>query len=260
TRAENTLKTFILPDRTSAEWSRPVTPVTPLEVPVPQIGLAVALAEATKNRPELEQAETNAEINKLNEKFYREQIKPQVDLVSSYTTSGLAGTRNLLSGGAATVPPNLVGGYFDSLGNLLAQDFPTYRFGVQVSLPLRNRTAKANLGSTLVAADKLANQRAQTEQTIEADVRNSLQALRSAESRMASATDARAASEDLYESEQRQFRGGTTTFYLVLQRQNDLSRARNLEIQARTSLNKAISDFQRAIGATLTVNHVTVTK
>lgn len=260
TRAENSLKTFILPDRLSAEWARPVTPVTPTDLSVPRIGLEIAMSEAIKNRPELEQLETNAEINQVNEKYYRNQLKPQIDLVSSYTTAGLAGTRNPLSSGASTVPPNLVGGYFDSFGNLLKQDFPTYRAGVQISLPLRSSVAKANLGLTLVAGDKIKNQRAQTEQVIEAQVRNGLQALRSAEARLASATDARAAADELYASEQRQFRGGTTTFYLVLQRQTELSAARGRELQARTDLNKAISEFQRAIGTTLTVNNVTVTK
>ena len=91
-------------------------------------------------------------------------------------------------------------------------------------------------------------------------MRNSLQALRSAEARLASATAARAASEELYASEQRQFRSGTTTFYLVLQRQTDLLGARGRELQAQTDLNKAISEFQRAIGNTLSVNNVTVSK
>jgi len=146
------------------------------------------------------------------------------------------------------------------LGNLSAIDYPSYHLGVTISLPWGNRIAKANLGRSLVEADRIANTRAQTEQLIEAEVRNALQALRSAESRLASATDARAAAEELYASEERQFRAGTTTFYLVLQRQTDLSAARGRELQARTDLNKAISEFQRSIGATLTVNNVTVSK
>jgi hypothetical protein len=54
------------------------------------------------------------------------------------------------------------------LGNLIAQDYPTYRVGVSISLPLGNRTAKANLGRTLVEGTRIGNQRAQTEQVIEA--------------------------------------------------------------------------------------------
>ncbi len=166
----------------------------------------------------------------------------------------------MVAGGGANVPDNLRGGYFTSLGNLLAQDFPTYRAGVQINFPLRNRTAKANLGRVMVEGERLANNRAQVEQLIEADVRNALQALRSAEARLTSATEARVAAEELYASEQRQFRAGTTTFYLVLQRQTELTAARGRELQARTDLNKAVSEFRRSIGTTLSANNVTVTR
>lgn len=258
TRAENALKTLLLADRGSPEWSRPLKPVTPTELDVPRIGLEVATTEALKNRPEIEQLALNEEINRLNQRFYRNQTKPQIDLVSSFTSAGLAGKRNPASPG--TPPPSLVGGYIDSLGNLFSVNFPTYRAGVQISFPLKNRTAQANLGQALVEADRIANNRAQTEQMIEAEVRNALQALRSAESRLKAAAEARAAADELYASEQRQFRGGTTTFYLVLQRQTDLTAARGRELQARTDLNKAISEFNRAMGKTLVVNNVTVSK
>ena len=260
TRAENTLKTLLLPDKTSAEWSQPITPVSPITQAVPQIGLEIAMTEALKNRPEIEQLAVSADLNEIDKKFFRSQTKPQIDIVSSYTSAGLAGTPNPLSSGFANVPPNLVGGYFGSVANLIQQDYPTYRAGVQISFPVRNQIAKANLGRALVQSDRIQNQRDQTEQTITAEVRNSLQALRSAQSVLASATGARAAAEELYSSEERQFRAGTATFYLVAQRQTDLLTARAVELQAQTNLNKSIAVFQRAIGSTLTVNNVTVTK
>lgn len=264
TRAENTLKTLLLPDRSSPEWARPLTPVTPVSLRSPIMSLDAAMQTAMKNRPEVEQWATTEEINKIDERYYRDQKKPQIDLYGIYTTSGLSGTETPAAfnptTGLSRVPANLVGGYFNSLGNLLQQDYPTFRVGVSISLPWGNRTAKANLGQTRVEAERIRNLRTHAEQQIEAEVRNSLQALRSAEARLASATAARSASEELYASEQRQFRSGTTTFYLVLQRQTDLLGARSRELQAQTDLNKAISEFQRAIGNTLSVNNVTVSK
>jgi outer membrane protein TolC len=61
-----------------------------------------------------------------------------------------------------------------------------------------------------------------------------------------------------YSSEQRKFRAGTTTVFLVLQRQTDLLAARGRELQAQTDLNKAISQLQRATGNTLGANHVSI--
>ena len=260
TRAENSLKTLMLPNPAAPEWQRPITPVSPIDQAVPQIGLVVALGEAMRSRPELQQLDINADINKINLRYYRDQTKPQIDLVGSYTAAGLAGTPNPLSSGAANVPANLQGGYVNSLANLFQQDFPTYRAGVVISLPWGNNVAKANLGRTLVEGDKLKNQVAQEEQIVEAEVRNALQALRSAEARVASSTAARIAAEELSSSEERQFRAGTTTFFLVSQRQTDLLVARAREVQARTDLNRAISEFNRAIGRTLDVNNVTVLK
>jgi outer membrane protein TolC len=291
TRAENNLKTLMLPDRTDEIWSRPLVPVTPVDLQVPVVQLDTAVSAALTNRQELAQLRTNAEINQINERYFRDQTKPQIDLVGSYTGSGLAGTptARVTGGGTGantaltdrinelsalsglpplpvttpttiTVPENLVGGYFQSLSNMATADYPTYRVGVRISLPLGNRTARANLGRTLVEADRIKNQQAQTEQIIEADVRNSMQSLRSAEARLQSAAASRASAEQLYESEQRQFRAGTSTVYLVLQRQTELIAARARELQAQTDLNKSISEFQRATGTTLTANNVEITK
>lgn len=260
TRAENTLKPLILPNRTDPEWNRPLVPTTPADIEVPRLSLEVAAAEAARSRPELEQIGINAEINRIDQRFYRNQAKPRIDLFGTYTGAGLAGTPNPLSSGFANVPDLLKGGYATSVGNLFRQEFPTYRVGVNIEWPLFNRTAKANLGSSIVRGAQIENQRLQQEQDIEAEVRNTLQALRSAEYALNAATQARIAAEQLYESEQRQFRGGLTTYYLVLQRQTELSAARGREIQARTNLNKAISTFNRTLGRTLTVNNVEVSK
>ena len=188
----------------------------------------------------------------------------QIDLVGSYTTQGLGGTQTPAAINPATglsrVPPNLVGGYFTSLRNLLGQEYPTYRASLVFSFPLGNRAARANYGKTLVAADSLEKQRAAREQTVEAEVRNALQSLRSTEARLSAATSAREAAEELYNSEERLFRGGTSTFYLVSQRLQDLVVARGRELAARTDLNKAIAGFNRATGTILEVHNVTVGK
>lgn len=290
TRAENSLKTLLLPDRTAALWSQAITPVTPVSLEAPRVPLADAVKSALSNRPEIAELNTSAEINRIDERFFREQTKPQFDLVGTYTSAGLAGTLvppsqtssrgtspqvlqrindlSTLAGlqplpasnstATTTVSPNLVGGYAQSLTNILEQNFPTARVGVRISLPLRNRAAAANLGRSLAQGRRLDNQKAQQEQLIEADVRNSLQAVRSSEARLASSAAARSSAEQQYASEQRMFRAGTTTVYLVLQRQTELLGARGRELQAQTDLNKAISNFQRATGNTLETNHVAI--
>src|SRR5207248_11444408 len=217
TRAENTLKTLMLPNRLDAVWSRALTPVTPVNLEAPRVPLEQALQSALTSRPELAQLRTNADINQLDVRYFRDLTKPQINLVGTYTSDGLAGRLvapsqnsstsstlvltdrvNQLSALAGlppltvtstttTVAPQLIGGYTQSLRNLLEQRYPTARIGVTISLPLRNRTAEANLGRSLAQGHQLRDQLAQTEQLIEADVRNTLQTVRSAEARLAAA-------------------------------------------------------------------------
>lgn len=284
TRAENTLKTLILPDRTAPLWSKALTPITPVSLEPPRAPLDQAVNAALANRPDLAQLKTNAEINDLAVRYYKDLTKPQVDLVGTYSAAGLAGDSVIASApsssqlltqrvnelsalaglpslpqsSASSVSPQLVGGYVQSVENILAQRYPTVRVGVRVSLPLHNRTAEANLGRALTQGARIENQLAQMRQMIEADVRNNLQAIRSAEARLAAAAAARSSAEQQYASQQRQFRAGATTVFLVLQAQTTLITAQGNELQAQTDLNKAISNFQRAVGATLDANHVSV--
>jgi outer membrane protein TolC len=265
TRAENELKTLLLSDRNTPLWSNSILPVTPITLEPPRETLEQAVKSALTNRPEILQLTTSSEINEINNRFYRDRTKPQVDLVGSYNAVGLAGT--VAERGPSpfptglpvgTVSENLVGGYNQSLSNLIGQDYPTVRVGVRLSLPLRNRTAEANLARSLAEGKRIENQRAQIEQIIEADVRNTLQSIKSAEARLASAAAARSSAEQQYESEQRQFQAGLTTVFLVLQRQTELTAARGRELQAQTDLNKAIAEYQRATSLILQLNNIDI--
>jgi HAE1 family hydrophobic/amphiphilic exporter-1 len=152
----------------------------------------------------------------------------------------------------------LLGGLGQSFQNLLANRYGTFRIGVQVNLPLRNRTAEAELGKSLVEGERIVTQREQLEQTIQVDVRNALQSLRSAESRLRAAIATRQANEQQFASEQRKLDAGQSTTFLVLERQTALTEARAMELKAQTDLNKAIADLQRATGNSLQVNSIVV--
>ncbi|MGE0127393.1 MAG: efflux RND transporter permease subunit [Blastocatellales bacterium] len=287
TVAENRLKTLMLPDRTSPLWTRALLPTTPVSSSPPRVSLGEAVRLALANRPELQQLQTSAEINQINTRYFREQTKPQIDLIAIYTTAGLAGTLvptavnpitqgqtqlqqrvdelSILAGlpplpppPPVAFPPIFVGGLERSLGNLLAFRFTTTRVGLQFSLPLFNRTAEAQLGRSLAEATRITNQREQLEQVIEAEVRNAIQAVRSNEARLAAAAVARSSASQQYESEQRRFQSGLSTVFLVLQRQTELLSASSRELQAQTALNKSIAELQRVTGATLQSHNISL--
>ena len=285
-RSENNLKNLIAVNRRADLWNVSVFPTDSVDLAPPQISLPEALKAAMDNRPELQQSTVAREINQIDQKYFREQTKPGIDLVGSYGMVGLAGLLsstainpitsssvalrdrvNLLSQleGLPPLPivtsqfsPDLLGGYGKSLENLAANRFTNFRVGVQINLPLRNRTAEAQLGRSLVEGQRIATQREQLEQSIQVDVRNALQAVRSAEARLRAAGIARRASEQQYQSEQRKLDAGQSTVFLVLERQTALTAARGNELRAQTDLNKAIAELQRATGNALTTNDIIV--
>jgi outer membrane protein TolC len=285
-RSENNLKNLIAENHQSDLWNLSIVPTDSVDLVTPEISLPDAMKAAMDNRPELQQSAVAREINQIDQKYFREQTKPQIDLVGTYGMVGLAGAASgganpftssstqlrdavnklLLNSGfdrlpdppVQTISPDLLGGYNQSLQNLLANRFNNYRVGVQINLPLRNRTAQAQLGRSLVEGERLATQREQLEQSIQVEVRNALQLVRSAEARLHSAVIQRQASEQQYQSEQRKLDAGQSTVFLVLERQTALTTARGNELRAQTDLNKAIADLQRATGNALTSNSIVV--
>ena len=285
-RSENNLKNLISENRNAQIWIDSLVPTDSVDLATPAITLPDALKVAMENRPELQQANVIGEINQIDQKYFREQTKPAVDLIGSYGMLGLAGLLsptainpitssnialrdrvNDLSvlAGLPVLPivpsqfsPDLLGGYGKSLSNLAANRYNNFRVGVQISLPLRNRTAEAQLGRSLVEGQRIATQREQLEQTIQVDVRNALQAVRSGEARLRAASVNREASEQQYASEQRKLDAGQSTVFLVLERQTALTAARGNELRAQTDLNKAFAELQRATGNALTSNSIVV--
>jgi outer membrane protein TolC len=135
------------------------------------------------------------------------------------------------------------------------------RFGVQFNLPLfGDKTAKAQYGRALVEGERIETQRQQVEQSIQVDVRNALQSVHTAEARLRAAAIASENSQKQYESEQRKLDEGQSDIYRVLDRQTALASARSNELRARTELNKAITDLERAMGNTLKENGIETKK
>jgi outer membrane protein len=275
--SENALKNFISPNRTDLLWSQAIMPVEPVERTVPVTTLPEAMTLAVDNRPELEINKVQKDINLIDQRFYREQKKPQIDLVASYSSSGIGGSlnpnfNNPFTRTACTVPTSpeclaiiaqqqaflsQIGGSGTAFTDIFQNKYPTFRVGINFNLPLwGDKTAAAQLGRAKVEAERLETQREQIEQGIEVEVRNALQAVRTGEARLRSAAIARENSVKQYESEQRKLDEGQSDVYKVLERQTALTTARSNELRARTELNKAIAELERVTGNTLKANDV----
>jgi HAE1 family hydrophobic/amphiphilic exporter-1 len=223
----------------------------------------------------------------LATRLAREQAKPRIDAFANVGVTGLVGipipagpnpfSASLgglvsrlndlstiaglppLSGinfGGGQIPPGLVGSYGQSLNGLYQGSYPNVQVGIQVSLPLRNRTAVSQERISMAEGRRLKALQEQVAMLVEADVRNSIQAASSAQSRLDAASLARRSAEEQYASEQRQFQAGTSTVFLVLQRQTDLIAARSSEVRARADLASAIANLDRATASTIDVHKI----
>lgn len=285
-RAENGLKALMLQPANADLWEAVIEPTdrpeVNLEVTMP---LKDAVANAFKHRPELEQFRLRGELNEIDVEYYKDQTKPQIDFTASYGTLGLAGSLrtgvnplvasnailygriNQLSGlaglppisagnGFGAVNSKYVGSYPKTVWNLLKNTDNTITFGINFNLPLRNTTAKAQLGRALQEGKQIDAQKQRTMQGIEIEVRNALQAVETAKRRVEAAKNSRVNAELQLASEQRKFDAGQSTNFFVLDRQNALSAAQGRELRALTDYNKAVAELQRAISTTLTINNI----
>ena len=276
TKTQNALKNLIATDENANLWNEAILPIDDINLEVPDVSLNEAVTAAYENRLELKQNETSRSINEINRRFYKNRTKPQVDLKLGYTLNGFAGTPNnsdfgfgdpnltvrvnqlsALSGlpllpiaPPASVPAKLNGGLRSSLANLFNQRFNTFQFGITFDFPIENRTAKAELGKNLVEAEKLDIEKRQLSQNITVEVRNAVQTLQMLKLRLQSAQTSRETAEAEYESEERKYNLGyaTSSLFVLLEKQKNLTSARASEIQVRLELNKAIAEFERSTG------------
>lgn len=266
TRAENAVKSLMSATRQDPIWSAALVPATAVNLNVDLPALNDALKEALTARPEIAESKVNLDLNRLDTRLDQELAKPQISAVAKLSVQGLAGREapvvtspilQELGLSPTALPAIFSGGYGQSVNNLYNGIFPTVQVGVQMSLPIRNRTAIAQVAVGVAEGKRLQAQSQAVELNVEADVRNTLQSLAAARARLDSAQSARKFAEDQYQSEQRQFQAGTSSVFLVLQRQTDLISARSREIRASADLGKAAADLDRATARTLQTQNIT---
>ena len=257
-QAENTLKQLLVESPEADLWNSKIEPTESFELQSNNITVEEALRVARENRPELKLLAFQKEINDVDQEFFRDQTKPQVDAFVSYGISGLAGTPVLAPDGTTRISPDFQGNYFNSIGNLISNKYPTLRVGVNIAIPWKNRIAEANLGRSIASNRQLELQVRQTVQTIETQIRNDLQSIELVKLRLEAARLARDYAQKQLEGEDKRFQAGLGTTFLILQRQTELAQAKGAELRALTDYNKLVAQLQRDIATTLTNYNIEV--
>ena len=265
TEVENNLKNLLAGGRDQTIWNDEVIPVETRSVAPPALDDLKALIQAAVGkRPELKNLKLRLESNEYQKDLARNLQLPGVNLAAGYTMAGLAGARNTARnpffGGSVGdgVPAAFVGGYGTTLSSLFGQNYTSWQAGLQIDWTVRNRAAAETLAQANIADRNLNLQRAKAEQIIEAEVRNSMQSLRTSEQRIIAAEASVKAAKEKLDSEQRLFETGESTNFLVLTRQNEYADSQRRSLVARLDFNKAIARLEQALGSTLDTHSISL--
>jgi outer membrane protein TolC len=230
------------------------------------------IAKALDSRPDMAQTRIQIENTKLGLKGTQSQLRPSLDLVTSFQNNGLAGQINALPippiQGAppgptqvrnpASVDPFFLGGYGKVLTQLFARNFPDYSIGFQLTVPLRNRSARADMVLDQLSLRQQELRQQQQINQIRADVRNALIALQQSSTAHRAAVKARVLQEQTLDAEQKKYALGASTIFFVIQAQRDLAQARSAEVAAASTYAKARVQLDMTTGQTLETNSIVV--
>ena len=246
-----------------------------------------SIKEAFAKRPELQEQLLNFNNGEIDIEATRKALLPTATLSGQYSSVGLAGnspikgTPAIVSSGIPIVDANgnpvFIGttaifeptvktpvsgissaGFTDAQSQVFHSRFPDFLVSLTLDLPLRNRAAQADHARALLAQRQLETQMQQLKNVALLDVRNSYIALTQDRAQVEAASKARELQQQTFDAEQKKYRLGASTVYNVILTQRDFIAAQGTELRALANLEEAKANYERALGRTLEVNHVTI--
>ncbi|MBK9088500.1 MAG: TolC family protein [Holophagales bacterium] len=228
-------------------WNRPIVPTDrPAEEKV-EIDVEAGIRSAIEVRPEVKQALINIESRKISLVYNRNELKPRLDARGGYGLSGVGYNNDLVKEGSS---------YSDAFSQIGSWDYPNWSVGLNFSVPLRNRTAKANAAIAATDLDLARTNLALLKQNLSLEVRTAARNVDTARRSVAAAKKARELADRNLDAERKKFDNGMTTSFTVAQVQNDLTSARSNELLAIAGYLKSMVSWHKAVGDLLPTKNV----
>jgi outer membrane protein TolC len=222
-----------------------------------------ALAEAYRNRSDLQIAAMNVENEKISTQYTGNNLLPTGNIFGQYAGAGLHGNCTVQAKATCnttTVLPQgaiIPGGLGDSLTQMIEGTYPEQSVGFSLILPIKNRAAQAdNLRAQLetqqtqIGLQGLRNQ-------VELTIRQAMIGLVQGKAQVEAAHQAVLLSQQVLDVERVRFGAGSSTPYDVILRQRDLTMAQYAEVQAVGAYAKALVAINQARGGMLERNGMT---
>ncbi len=232
----------------------PVIPMDRIGPPDPNASKPISdlITEAEKNRPDVTQDELAMQVAQMSLKSIKSELLPTLNLYGSYAGTGIAGPANPnCSLGAADCTSVLPTGFGSMLENTFNYSSPEYQVGMNLSINLRNRVAKADQFRAVLEYRQRQITFEEQKKSIRFDVRNSQFALEQAQARVDAAQKARDLAQRTFDITAQEQKLGAKSGYDTLIAQHNLAIAESALAAAQTAFEKAKVDIDRATGETL---------
>lgn len=216
--------------------------------------------EALHGRPELAESDIDLVNRQISRKAASNALLPSLALVAFYGGSGLAGPLNpiydsqKLGPNASNVPTDFAGALQETFNN----SSPDYYVGLNLSIPIRNRVAKADQYRSELEYRQAELRLEQLKKQVRIEVRNAQFALDQTAARMEAARKARDLAQRTFDITKKEQDLGAGSSYQTLSAQRDLALAELDLVSAMTTYEKAKVELDRVTGTTLEHNGILI--
>jgi len=250
-QAQDNLRALILDPGTADFWNVAFEPSDAASFSDQAIDIDAAVRNALDKRTDLRSAKNTLEQSDINIKYYRNQVRPDVNANVQYITTAAGGSQlsqvdlAAAAAGAAINRSIIAERSFGSvLGDVLQNQYPNWTVGVSIGYPLGASTAHANLARVKLQYDEAQIQLKNLQLQVATQVRAVGRNVQTNQKRVQSARASRELQEKKLEAEEKKLAAGMSTTFFVFQAQRDLATARVAEIQAISDYNKSLVDFE----------------
>jgi outer membrane protein len=220
--------------------------------------------EAYSNNPQIEQAVLNMKNNQITIKAEKNGLLPVVDAYGFYGASALADAQNpnaqqfgtTTPYPPGTFPPTSYGAAFQNLFNSTS---PDKGVGVNITIPLRNRTAQADQARSQMELRQSQMRLQQLYTQIRINVINGQYALTNDRAQVASAQASRDYADQSLDAEKKKYKLGASTTALVLSQGRSLAIAENTLISATAAYAKDRAALSQLLSNTLDRYGISIT-
>ena len=208
------------------------------------------IAAAFKNRTELQESSLDLRNRELSRKSARNALLPSLNAYGLYAGTGYGGVPNpayLALGGTVDAP----GSYGGTLNDALNYSSPEYQAGFQLSIPVRNRIAKADQYRTELEYRQSQIYQEELKKRILIEVRSARYSEEQGASRVDAAREAHDLAQKSFDIMRKEQELGAGSNQQTLNAEHDLAVAESALVTAETAYEKERIEVRRATGTVL---------